>query len=253
MKNKLLLLSGADIPFVEGTVTIHQPTIYEISLIGEETLFSGCELLRFSKDILSTEDKTRLSNYTDFNILMSIMNDNSASVKSNVSDAKQVLQLIFPQYEVVINQKEILLLDVNDKFTLCGQINDINFLQFKEVISEIFCLKQTSSTQDYNVQGELAKKIADKLKRRQQQLAELSAKPKKVAIFSRYISILTVGEHKDMNSFMKYTVYQLFDEFQRFQLKMSYDIIYQAKMAGAKDLKEPEDWMKDIHNGLDKN
>ena len=248
MKNNLLLLSGADIPFIEGTATIHQPTIYEISLIGEEALFSGCELLRFSKDILSTEDKTRLSNYTDFNILMSIMNDNSASVKSNVSDAKQVLQLIFPQYEVVINQKEILLLDVNDKFTLCGQINDINFLQFKEVISEIFCLKQTSSTQDYNVQGELAKKIAEKFKRRQQQLAELSPKSdKKISIFSRYISILTVGEHKDMNSFMKYTVYQLFDEFQRFQLKMGYDIYFKARMAGAKDMKEPEDWMKDIH------
>jgi hypothetical protein len=29
---------------------------------------------------------------------------------------------------------------------------------------------------------------------------------------------------------------------------MSYDIYIQAKMAGAKDLKEVEDWMKDIHS-----
>ena len=44
------------------------------------------------------------------------------------------------------------------------------------------------------------------------------------------------------------TLNKLFDEFERFKLKMSYDIYFQAKMAGAKDLKEVEDWMKDIHS-----
>jgi len=28
---------------------------------------------------------------------------------------------------------------------------------------------------------------------------------------------------------------------------MGYDIYFKARMAGAKDMKEPEDWMKDIH------
>lgn len=247
MKNELLLLSGADIPFIEGTATIHQPTIYEISLLGEEVLFTGCELLKFSKDILNPEDKTRLFDQTDFNILMSIMNDKSGSMIFNISCAKQVLDLIFPLYTVTIVPTAILLLDRNDKFTICGQINDTNFLAFKDIIISMFCLKQTSSAQEYNVQGELAKQIAEKFQRRKQQLAALSTKQNKVAIFSRYISILTVGEHKDMNDFMKYTVYQLFDEFQRFELKMSYDIYFQARMAGAKDMQEPEDWMKDIH------
>lgn len=246
MMNNLLLLSGADIPFVEGTVTIHQPTIYEISLIGEEALFTGCELLKFSKDVLSTEDKNRLLHYTDFNILMSIMNDKSGSMLYNISCARMVLDLIFPFYTVTITPEAIVLLS-RDSNKKCGQINDINFLAFKQILISMFCLEKTSSAQEYNAQGELAKKIADKFKKRKQQLAELSSKPNKIAIFSRYISILTVGEHKDMNSFMKYTVYQLFDEFQRFELKMAYDIYFKARMAGAKDMKEPEDWMKDIH------
>ena len=59
---------------------MHQPTIKEISLIGEEALFTGCELLKFSKDMLTLEDQNHLLNYTDFNILMSIINDNSASM-----------------------------------------------------------------------------------------------------------------------------------------------------------------------------
>ena len=245
-KNELLLLSGADIPFVAGTITIHQPTLYEISLIGEECLFEGCEILRFSKDILNIEDKDRLFNYNDFDIFMSIMNDKSASMISNVSCAKQVLELLFPLYTVIFTQTEILMLD-RQSDAICGGINKDNFHIFKDILSQMFCLKEVSSTHDYNAQGELAKKIAEKLKRRQQQLAKLSTKPDKIAIFSRYISILTVGEHKDMNSFMKYTVYQLFDEFQRYQLKIAYDAYLEAKMAGAKDIKEPEEWMKDIH------
>ena len=247
MKNDLILLSAADIPFIEGTATIHQPTIFEISMLGEEVFFAGCELLKFSKDILSTEDKNRLFNQSDFNILMSIMNDKSGSMIFNISCAKQVLDLIFPLYSVEITRSAIQLRD-RDTYTLNGEINDANFAAFKDIIIQMFCLKQAASSQDYNVQGDLAKKIAEKLKSRQQQLAKLSAnKQNKVAIFGRYISILTVGEHKDINSFMKYTVYQLFDEFQRFQLKMAYDVYFQARMAGAKDMKEPEDWMKDIH------
>jgi len=31
-------------------------------MLGEEALFIGCELLRFSKDILNIEDKNRLIN-----------------------------------------------------------------------------------------------------------------------------------------------------------------------------------------------
>ena len=247
MKNDLLLLSGADIPFIEGTITIHQPTIYEISLIGEDTLFIGCELLKFSKDILISEDKDKLSNQGDFNILMSIINDKSGPMIHNVSCAKQVLELICPWYTIVYMPTSILFIDGKDKTVLCGEINETNFDAFKDIIINMFCLKQAAATEEYNVQGELAKQIADKLKRRRQQLAELKPAQKRVAIFSKYISILTVGEHKDMNSFMKYTVYQLFDEFQRYQLKSGHDFYLQARLAGAQDLKEPEDWMKDIH------
>jgi hypothetical protein len=59
---------------------------------------------------------------------------------------------------------------------------------------------------------------------------------------------LAVGERKDMNKLLQYTVYQLFDEFRRFKMKEEYDIYVQAKMAGAKDLDEIENWMSDIHS-----
>jgi hypothetical protein len=40
----------------------------------------------------------------------------------------------------------------------------------------------------------------------------------------------------------------LFDEFQRFTLYLNYDLYMRAKLAGAKDLKDIDDWMGDIHS-----
>ena len=245
--NELLLLSGADIPFVEATATIHQPRIYEISLMGEDSFFDGCQLLKISKDNFNNEDKIRLSNYTDFNILMSIMRDKSGSMQHSISCAQLILELIFPQYDLIYNFNEILLRDRNTA-QLCGKLDDTNFLKFQQILNKMFCLSESSSEENYNTQGTLAKEIAEKFRKRKQQLATLKSDSKSNSIFSRYISILTVGEHKDINSFMQYTVYQLFDEFQRYELKMHYDMYIKARMAGAKDLKEPENWMKDIHS-----
>ena len=245
MNNELLLLSGEDIPFETACVTIHPLKLKEIALIGEEAFFTGCELLKFSKDILMTEDKTNLSQYSDFQVLMSILNDKSASMQNNVSCARMVLDLLFPLYTVNITPVAVIFTKPGED-DICGALTEQNFDNFKQIIKSMFCLEKTSG-QEYNTQGELANKIANKFKKRKQQLAELKQKPNKVAIFSRYVSILAVGEHKDINELMNYTVYQLFDEFQRFELKMGYDMFIKARLAGAKDIKEPEDWMKDIH------
>lgn len=244
--NELLLLSGNNIPFIEGTITFHQPTLKEIGLIGEEAFFTGCELLKFSKDKLVIKDNLELENMHDFDILMSIMNDKSAQLQYNISCALMVLDLMLaPLYEIVLLPGGIFCIPHNGD-EICGGITKYNFDAFKQILIQMFCLEKTEA-QSYNVQGEVAKKIAEKFKERNQKLAALQKKPEKVAIFSRYISILTVGEHKDMNSFMQYTVYQLFDEFQRFELKMAYDLNLKSRLAGAKDVKDPEDWMKDIH------
>ena len=63
----------------------------------------------------------------------------------------------------------------------------------------------------------------------------------------RYISILAVGEKKDKNALLNYTVYQLYDEFDRYQLWLSSDMYIRAKMAGASGMQEPDDWFKDFH------
>ena len=51
MIDELTLATGADIVFKKGRLVIHQPTIKEIGLIGEDTFFLGIQLLRLSGSI----------------------------------------------------------------------------------------------------------------------------------------------------------------------------------------------------------
>ena len=243
MDNELLLLSGNDIPFIEAQVTIHQPTIKEIAYIGEEAFFTGCELINFSKNILPEQDKTNLEDKTNFDILIAILRERNAVMQRNRNCVEMVLALIFPWYTINISKDGIVLEKEEERHL----INNDNFETFKTVFNMMFSFSR-DETRDYNPSGDLAKQLAEKFKKRHQKLAELKEGKKKIDILSRYVSILAVGEHKDINSLLNLSVYQLFDEFERFKLKMSYDIYFQAKMAGAKDLKEVEDWMKDIHS-----
>lgn len=246
MNNDLLLLSGNDIPFAKAQITIHQPTIKEIAYIGEEVFYTGCEFLRFSKDNLNDEDKIHLMDYSNFDVLMSIMKEQNITIQRNKTCVLMLLALLFPSYNVQIKDKYISLTPLNEETEHI--IDNKNFNEFLDILNSMFCLK-VNSEKEYNPVGDVAKKIAEKLKKRHQKLAKDTTEAhQKVAIISRYVSILSVGEQKDMNSFMQYTVYQLFDEFKRYELKMSYDIYFQAKLAGAKDLQEVEDWMKDIHS-----
>ena len=253
MLSELLLLSGNDIPFPEAMVTIHPPTLKEIAYIGEDMFFVGCGFLDFSKNLLSETDKVRLSNYSDFDIFMSVMNNSSSDVRRSVEAAHLVLTLIFPLYKVSVRDNLIVLARDEQEFF----INNKNFDAFKSILVSMFSLKLGEKNDDqYNPSGDMAKRIADKFKKRHEILNKLSREAqgdKKISILSRYASILAIGLQKSLNDLMQYTVYQLYDEFQRFQLKVQWDTYIQARMAGASDLDEVDNWMIDLQDQGKKN
>lgn len=242
--NNLSLLTGADIPFPEGRLVIHQPTIKEIGFIGENTFFLGCGFLSFSKDILNDRDKSRLEEIDDFNILMSIMMGKNIDInlKENVESAQQVLLLLFPNNDITFEAEQIKIGE--------GFINKNNFIRFKQILKEMFQLsfKNDGVQKDYKPANSAAAAIAEKLKKRHEKLAQLnSTDSHNIQIFGRYMSIISTYQGISYLDLTQYTVFQLYDIFSRIQLKMAYDMAIQAKMAGAKDVKNPEDWMKDLY------
>lgn len=245
MKNELLYLSGVDIPFAEAITIIHNPTIREISYIGEEDFFTGCNLIASIKKLLNLEDKSVISDASDFQIFMSIICDkNYTHFKKTVIN---VLSLLFPNYEV--NFYEDYLLLTNEKMGIV-RINELNFEQFQQIIRTMFCLDHilNKGATEYNPQGTRAEKIAEKFKKARAKVQQLNSQgeSKDINIFSRYVSVLAVGKSQDINTLLNYTVFQLFDEFQRFENKTKFDYVTQARMAGAK-IDEVDHWMDSIH------
>lgn len=244
--NQLLLQSGNDIPFKQAHVTIHVPTIKEIGLIGQDNFYLGCELLNFSKNNLKDKDKTYLSDTSNFEILMSVIKNKNEAVQKSKTAALLVLTLLFPDYKIKFLDDRIGLYQLENKEIQYSSINAYNFEIFKEILSKAFCLQKVGG-KDYNPGGKLSKDIAEKIKKAKQRIAKIKGTKESqgISILSKQISILAVGQQKDKNSLLQLTIYQLFDEFNRYQRKVSYEIWLQAKMAGAQDLKDADNWMAD--------
>lgn len=245
----LLLLTGEDIPFPEGHLIVHVPKIREVSLLGEDNFFIGCNLLNFSKEkFLSEQDKINLIDRTDFDILMSILNDKSVSeISKSKNMAIMILALLFPDYEVDLQNDVIHFVNPNQQTE--GKIDNSNFAIFKQILTKILCIKDLSPEKEFNPAGDLAARIAAKIEAGRKKVAQIkNQNQEKINILSRYISILAVGEQKSINELSNYTIYQLYDEFERYQLKLSYDMYIKQLLAGAKDPEKPQDWMKDLHS-----
>ncbi|MCD8210472.1 MAG: hypothetical protein LUC37_02880, partial [Prevotella sp.] len=191
MLDELLLLSGNDIPFEKAKLIIHQPTLKEIAYIGEEPFFIGCELLNFSKDILSSEDKNDLRDSSNFEVFMSIMADRqNTMLKRNRTCAMMVLALIFPEYRMQMTSTALVFTQVDDEEN-SGELNNDNFDDFKAILNQMFCLDKTKgdAALNYNPQDARSRKIAEKLQEGRRKAAEAKKEPQKVSVFSRYISI----------------------------------------------------------------
>ena len=245
--NNLALLTGADIPFREGKLLIHQPTLKEIAMIGEDDFFIGCGLLTISKNILNSQDKIDLDKINDFNIFMSIINGTMGidkNLQKNIDCAFNVLYLLFPTLDIKAEKDKLIIGE--------GYIDKTNFSEFKDILKTIFNLsfKDSEVQKDYKPATNKAQQIAEKLKKRHQDLiarSGVAANGKEVRIFGRYMSIISVYNGISFKDLEQYTVFQLYDIFKRVQLKIAYDMAMRAKLAGAKDVKNPDDWMKDIY------
>lgn len=210
-----------------------------------------------TKEKIENQDKIRLDKLEDFEILMTIIRDKSMATKQIKICLQLVLTLLFPNYQINFLPSGFLLLDTKEEQSVNKILIDKhNFDLFKSIIKQIFCLSiffGEEISEKYNPGGPQAKAIVQKFKKRRKKLAQMRKVEKQdesFSLFALYVSILSVGGKKDINDLLQHTIYQLIYEFKRFKLKENFDLYIEAKMAGAQDLQEVENWMSDIH--LDK-
>lgn len=240
--NRLTLLSKNDILFAPANIYIHPPTLKEIGFFErQQYFFEGCQYLTFSKDKLSIQDKKSLQNLSNFDILMTIIMSKQFSATQAYKHFMEVLALLFPQYKINFLPTSIILSQGENR----NIIDRENYDTFSQVIKEIFCLNEVFGEQKYNPSGPMAKKLVQKFKQRQKLLSK--KKGEDISILQQYASTLAIGQRIDINTIMQYTVYQLFDQYHRYQLQLGFEMYMDARLAGAQGLTEPDSWMDDIY------
>ena len=243
--DELLLLSGQDVPYMSAQLQIHQPTIRDISVVGEKRFYAGAGLLQFDKDVLTVEDKSVLEKISNFDIIMMMIKNPSPETQTMKINMMMVLAILFPDYNIDIGEDKIILKDVTRGNDDVKEINNSNYNELTLLLDQILCISQRDKEPKINPQSAMAKKIADKLKKGRKKVAQ-SKGEQTSSLLARYISILAVGEQKDINQLMNYTLYQLFEEYQRYNAKVQFDMNIQMRLAGAKDISNPKNWMDDL-------
>ena len=238
---RLALMCGSDIPIPECQLTVHQPTLNEIALIGEKDFFMGIQTLCVSKNMIN-QGETLLANTSNFQIFMTIMQEKETLDKKQA--VQQLFPLLFPKQQLLLTPRSVILKDSNGSST----IDENNFDAFQRVISQIFCINSgPMNTQTFNPGDRKAKEIADKLTRARQRVAAQKSDGEG-SVFTQYISILTVGLNSmSIIDCKNLTMYQLFDLIERYMLYTNWDLDVKSRLAGGKPENQVDNWMKNIH------
>lgn len=237
---RLALATGVDIPIPELQMVVHQPSIIEISMIGEQDFFTGIQLLCINKSMY-IEDKSLLEQTTNFQIFMTMINEKQLADKKLA--VSQVLTLLFPTAKVNFTPRSILL--------NCGEgfvtIDEGNFEILQQLFQEMFCLSKTDQG-TFNPADKKAREIAEKLMKARQKVAATKAKEQSGSMFGQYLSILTIGTGAmSLHDCAKLTMYQLYDLVERYTLYVNWDLDVRSRLAGGKPEGTVENWMKNIH------
>lgn len=242
MDIRLALMTGVDIPIPQCQLTIHQPTIKEISYIGDEDFFKGVQCLCLHKTMF-VQDKAALEEINNFQIFMMIMSDKTTADKKDA--VQSLLTLLFPQYKVMFTPRSLVF---SQKDQEPKMVDETNFDFLQDVLRIIFCSKNGPMDQQaFNPANAKAKEIADKLMRGRQRVAAQNGTANS-SIFAQYLSVLAVGlESMGIAELINLTMFQLYDLIERYNLYTNWDIDIRSRLAGAKIDKPPENWMKNIH------
>lgn len=221
---------------------MHNPTLPEISLLGEDKFFLALQYLCLKKEFL-IQDETILNSLTNFQVLMKVLEQTQDKDKKKAITA--LLQLLFPGYSVIITPKSILLSRGEQDVIL----DDNNFENFQKLIREVFCLNNTLQGENvsYNPVSARAKEIAAKLMRGRQRVAA-QRQANTSSVLARYISILTIAKIISPSDLKNMTLFYLFDLMERYDKFIQWDIDLRVRLAGGSPEKQAESWMQDLYS-----
>lgn len=260
--DELSLMTGIDIKLKHPAVKIHQPSIKEIASIGgEKILFNSTnalfidskpliEFLHSLEDMPEQEKEILIETVTSFDSLMFLLQVYSG--REDEEELEVLLELIETLFSVIIITHDIVFDKESNNLILVSKSESDSilvdrdlFLEIKGVTSQMLLLDKFFGVETTKKKlSEAAQKIADKMAAAEEKIRE--EKYGKSEDGSQFATILSVlGVSKELDYLNKLTVYQLFNQFERFNLRSQYEQGVKASLAGAPDI-ELVDWYKKL-------
>ena len=239
----LALMTGIDIPYPPLQLVIHSPKIREIALMGEEDFFTAIQYLCIDKTAV-TQDETVLSNLSNFQVLMKVLEQKEEKGKKAI--IQTLLMLLFPQEQILIMPRSINIMTSDQTI----MIDDSNFNEFQSVIKEVLCVSNLFQGKNvvYNPKGGKAKEIAAKIMRGRQRVAAQKEGNGNESIITRYLSILRIGANIPLSESIEYNLFQLFDQVERYNAYVEWDTDLRVRLAGGSPDKQVESWMRNLYS-----
>lgn len=244
-------MTGVDISIPELAVSIHQPTIKEISYLGEISYFMAIQMLCFNRATLIASNQAGssvLEKLNNFQIFMTLISDPRLDNRAQlIQDILSVLTILFPAYTCQLLPTSLYFVNSETKehFILDGE----NFDAFRNVLMEVAAMNNSTGGQNslYNPHNDKAAKIAAKMMNNRARVSKQKGYSADGTL-ARYVSILTIGlSSMSLNDCLNLTVYQIYDLIERYGLYTGWDLDIRSRLAGASPDNKPDDWMKDIH------
>lgn len=247
-----LYLSGGQVAVPECGIFVTPPTARQIAQYGEDKFFEAISLITRLEDIVLEikQGDSRLSRYDNFQILMMILQEQEEMEDIFVS----FFELICPNFTISFGDKSIDFKADGSEY-VNGRIHTYNYQSLKIILSELF-LPQDVQDEQYNPANEAAAKIAEKLRKAKEQIKN-QRRPDgedKTSIIALYTSTIAVGMCLDINTVYNYTMFQIYDIYNRYWLKSKYDMymkISTTPMMDTSNMEEPRQWAQNLYGQVD--
>lgn len=232
------LMTGVDIPIEGLGITIRQPTIKEISMLGETNYFIALQIFLMDKQSLKIQSE-EVNNWTIFQKALTQKIEGISSTKDLVMN---FLQLFFKD-PINLGPRSLILMMPQEVKSI--EPEEFNVLQF--VIGEIGGRSLISTKgEEYNVKSARAKEIAEKMKRAHEKLAKVKAaqggKKKPKGFIAKYIKTVAIGTSNSLSDVLGMTLLQLNSIMKMYLAWEAYDLDVRSRLAGAKNDKQLVHW-----------
>jgi hypothetical protein len=254
---ELLLMTGGEILLKDPLVKIQQPTIKQIALKGESEFFRSMSIFYINSEpfiefinqletLREDEKEILLKTITAYDNLLFMMQASTVdgTDKYKVVELTQsAFDLLAPEYRFNFDpqKQEMSLISLEDSHSIV--VDGELFMKIKSVAEQIFLLDKFFGEPQKEKLSPAAQKIADKIAKSERKIKEMNGEKEEGSYFARILSIM--GMHADLDYLSNLTVYQLHNQFERFNLFTNYNQNMRALLAGATNV-ELVDWYKKI-------